>query len=115
MASIQLSNASTGLFTTSTGRQLLEKDILPRYLPECRWFGAKARGAAGCRVLDSIPSSATNDGARLACIRVEYREGDPESYLLPMRLLPPGSEAPAGNDAVIARFADGCLLIDAIH
>ncbi|MCA1727757.1 MAG: putative maltokinase, partial [Actinobacteria bacterium] len=79
------------------------EEALPGYLAGRRWFGGKARRIKGTEIVDSVPLS---DGARVAAakprvarssrsgdvtpvahlilLRVDYMEGDPEVYLLPV-------------------------------
>ncbi len=113
MEAIVLSTSASGLLSSEGGRDILERQILPRYVPECRWFGGKARGAHRCRILELIPISATDEGARLACVRIEYADDSSETYLLPLRVAAAGE--PVEEEARIARFSDGATLFDAIH
>jgi maltose alpha-D-glucosyltransferase/alpha-amylase len=53
---------------------------LPRYLPAQRWFGGKSRGIAEVQVVDSVP---VHD-AQLKLVQVAYRDGEPETYALPL-------------------------------
>ncbi len=64
------------------GRAGLE-EALPDYLRRRRWFGGKARKIKSARILESVPV----DGEGLphwTLVRVEYVDGDPETYLLPL-------------------------------
>src|SRR4051794_27160514 len=113
MEAISLTTTSAGLFSSQTGRDQLEREILARYVPQCRWFGGKARGAHRCRIIELIPVSATDQAARLACVGIEYADNSAETYLLPLRLAP--ATEPIENETRIARFSDGASLTDAIH
>jgi maltose alpha-D-glucosyltransferase / alpha-amylase len=53
---------------------------LPRYLALQRWFGGKGRGIKEVVVRDSIRLRT----ATLKVIEVQYRDGDPERYALPL-------------------------------
>ena len=73
---------------TGRGRaQLLE--LLPGYLRARRWFRSKARRIKAVRVSDQVrvPISG-EDGtqARLVVFEVDYTEGEPESYVLPLAI-----------------------------
>src|SRR5438445_641064 len=60
---------------------------LPRYLPTRRWFGAKGRRVTNAHVVETVPLSGPDDArpdAYLTIVSVEYSEGDPERYLLPL-------------------------------
>ncbi|HLI26638.1 MAG TPA: maltose alpha-D-glucosyltransferase [Chloroflexota bacterium] len=58
--------------------------LLPNYLRARRWFGGKARTIQGARVLDAIPLPTDNGSCYLTLVQVEYTEGDPETYCLPL-------------------------------
>ena len=71
-------------------RRALE-EILPGYLRSRRWFGGKARRIRSVELQDAVP--VTGDGARsrgaralgYVCLaQVEYAEGDPETYVIPL-------------------------------
>jgi maltose alpha-D-glucosyltransferase/alpha-amylase len=75
-------------------REELER-LLPPYVRSRRWFGAKARRIKAVEVVDAIPVPAAGVESRsrvgetapvgyLAVLRVEYMQGDPETYLLPL-------------------------------
>jgi maltose alpha-D-glucosyltransferase/alpha-amylase len=62
------------------------EDALPKFLREARWFGAKARRIKSTEIVETIPVA--TDGAKLtgviAIVSVEFAEGDPETYVLPL-------------------------------
>jgi maltose alpha-D-glucosyltransferase/alpha-amylase len=65
-------------------------ESLPAYLRGRRWFGGKARRITSAEVTDAIPLPAATKPsdsepiAFLTLLRVEYTEGDPETYALPL-------------------------------
>jgi maltose alpha-D-glucosyltransferase/alpha-amylase len=61
----------------------LEK-VLPDYLQCCRWFGGKARRIKSVRIVEIIPVKNKSLVAYLTFLQVEYVEGDPETYILPL-------------------------------
>ncbi|HKP97832.1 MAG TPA: maltose alpha-D-glucosyltransferase [Fibrobacteria bacterium] len=65
------------------GKELLEREVLPAYLPRCRWFGGKSRNIAGVDIQDRVLPPEGGEWA-LAFLRVEYVEGASENYLLPL-------------------------------
>jgi maltose alpha-D-glucosyltransferase / alpha-amylase len=65
------------------GRASLER-ILPDYLKACRWFGGKARRLRSAKVLEAVPFKHDASTAYLAAIEIQYLDGSPESYLLPL-------------------------------
>ena len=65
------------------GVSALER-LLPAYLRSRRWFGGKARHIQSCDIQDVIPLPAGTKTFHLLLTRVEYTEGDPEMYSLPV-------------------------------
>ncbi len=57
--------------------------FLPAYLQRQRWFGGKGRGLQRLTVTEVLPIGET---AALVLVQVEYTEGLPESYWLPLSL-----------------------------
>jgi maltose alpha-D-glucosyltransferase/alpha-amylase len=62
-------------------RSLLEK-ILPGYLVSCRWFSSKAPPKSA-RIIDAL-AVAEDANPCITIIEVEFSEGEPERYLLPL-------------------------------
>jgi len=56
-------------------------DSLPDYLLERRWFRSKARALRDASIVEVLPLA---DDIQLALVRVEYREGEDETYALPL-------------------------------
>ncbi len=98
-----------GVFS-GVGAQLLQEAFLPKYLASQRWFGAKSRHIQNICIVDSITLEASN-GA-LLFLDVQYTEGAPDTYTLPLAVRSADTDYPA--DAVIARLQqpgyDGVLL-----
>ena len=69
------------------GRRRLE-EILPSYMEPRRWFGSKARRIKGAEIVEAVPvpGPATDQApvASLCLVRVEFADGDPETYALPL-------------------------------
>jgi maltose alpha-D-glucosyltransferase/alpha-amylase len=65
--------------TLSLADQELEP-VLPAYLMGQRWFRAKSRRVKQVRVRDTVPIA----GAQLKVVDVEFVEGDPETYAMPL-------------------------------
>ena len=72
-------------FLLSSHREELERALMD-YLPCRRWFRSKARKIRSCRLTDSIPLHEDNGGPLLALTDVEFVDGEPETYLLPLGL-----------------------------
>ena len=99
-------------------RARIERRILPEYLRGCRWFGAKARTVRQMRIIEQIPIAADGGAAQLWLVQVDYVDGAPEVYALPVQIAA-GSAAHAltrnSPQAVITKIgAHGAILYDAI-
>jgi len=84
-----------------------------RYVRTRRWFAAKARTTTALTIRDIVPLSR---GGRLAIIEIEYADGEPERYLLPLNITQArrADEPDARTTTLIARLRDGCLLHEAV-
>jgi maltose alpha-D-glucosyltransferase/alpha-amylase len=78
--------------------QVALEAILPTYLKERRWFGGKARKMKSVQLLEAIPMPLEPAEAYLTLVQVDYAEGDPDLYVLPLT-------ATFGEDA--ARMREG--------
>jgi maltose alpha-D-glucosyltransferase/alpha-amylase len=58
--------------------------ILPRYFTRCRWFGGKARPIRSARILETLAVPTMDPPAFMVLVEVDYADGDPEMYLLPV-------------------------------
>lgn len=65
------------------GKADLEK-ILPDYLRKRRWFRGKARDIRSAKIMEVLPVPNSSVGAHITLVHIDYREGDPEIYLLPI-------------------------------
>ncbi|MGZ7079839.1 MAG: putative maltokinase, partial [Thermoanaerobaculia bacterium] len=93
-------------------RDALAAAIL-RYLRSRRWFAGKARTVTSLTLRDRIPMSRAS--IWLALVEVEYADGTPETYLLPLAMRP-GMRR--GDDEMramlIARLRDNCVLYEPV-
>ncbi len=69
------------------GRFVLEAVLLD-YIRGRRWFRGKARDSWALQILDIIPMHSPEVAANLVLIEVEYTEGEPETYILPLTSAP---------------------------
>ncbi|HEV7922653.1 MAG TPA: maltose alpha-D-glucosyltransferase [Thermoanaerobaculia bacterium] len=94
-------------------REALSRAIL-RYVQGRRWFAAKARSVAGIRVRDHV--ALPNKAGALALIEVEYTDGEPDLYQLPLGVTQArrADEPDARTATLIARLRDGCLLYEPV-
>jgi maltose alpha-D-glucosyltransferase / alpha-amylase len=70
------------LFTDFTRSPLTR--LLPSYVRRRRWFGGKARDIVSIQFKDAVPVTTSRGSARLALLQVNYAQGEPEIYLLPL-------------------------------
>jgi maltose alpha-D-glucosyltransferase/alpha-amylase len=89
-------------------RAAIEREILPRYLQTCRWFGSKARSFRSLKIVEQPSISDDADSARLWLVEVSYLDAPTETYVLPVSIAS-GETARAVSQAaphaIIARFA----------
>jgi maltose alpha-D-glucosyltransferase/alpha-amylase len=64
-------------------RPMLEAALLS-YVRQRRWFGSKARHIRSVEIQDVIAVPYDTSVAHLILIRIEYSEGEPETYLVPI-------------------------------
>ena len=84
--------------------------VLLDYIRGRRWFRGKARDSWALQILDIIPIHSPEFAASLVLIEVEYTEGDPEIYILPLTSAPAeqaGEIIAEYPHAVIARLKPG--------
>ncbi|HEX8678813.1 MAG TPA: putative maltokinase, partial [Chthoniobacterales bacterium] len=100
-------------------RKLIERQVLPDYVRNRRWFGSKARSISGMRVAEEVHVSEQPDAGRIWFVEVTYRDAAPETYTLPVKITrgPAARQvAESAPHAVIARFngAEEAILHDAV-
>jgi maltose alpha-D-glucosyltransferase / alpha-amylase len=108
--SLEVASAWEGAFTPAE-RAAIEL-VLPAWMEGRRWLAADGREISQARILDVIPL----DEVRLAVVQVEFSQGGPDNYVLPLSV--EWGEKLAAPPAVIAslRRTDGAqgLLVDAL-
>jgi maltose alpha-D-glucosyltransferase/alpha-amylase len=57
---------------------------LPPYLKRSRWFRGKARVIRSARIIEAVPLA--QGSSWITLVRVDYTEGEPEIYLVPITL-----------------------------
>ncbi|MCA1829249.1 MAG: maltose alpha-D-glucosyltransferase [Myxococcales bacterium] len=107
---LEVASAWEGAFTPAE-RSAIEM-VLPAWIEGRRWFHARGRDISLARITDVIPL----DGLRVALVQIEFSQGDPENFVLPLAI--EVGEKPASPQAVIAqlRRSDGspAFLVDAL-
>jgi maltose alpha-D-glucosyltransferase/alpha-amylase len=58
--------------------------ILPTVMKMRRWFGGKARAIKGAEIVDVIPMQYNGAKAFTLLVRMNYVEGTPETYVMPL-------------------------------
>ncbi len=95
------------------------ESMLPDYLRRQRWFGAKARTIQSCQIKDVVPVKANNaPDARILLVKVDYVEGEPETYVLPVSFTPAeesGQVLSSEPDSIIAIVNAGISTSGVIH
>ncbi|CAN5617198.1 maltose alpha-D-glucosyltransferase [soil metagenome] len=63
-------------------------ELLPTYLRHRRWYGGKTRRIRAAHFTEALPLavSASGEQAFLTLVQVDYAEGDPDTYVLPLAL-----------------------------
>ncbi len=93
---------------TGAGAQLLQESYLPKFISGQRWFGAKSRTVKDVCIEDALTLPEHN--AALLLLRVQYVEGAPDEYTMPLAVLT-GDAAEAllsdSPEAVIANLHSG--------
>ncbi len=66
----------------------LERTILQPFMMKCRWFGGKARTISQIALREAIPLQVGEQCHFLLVAEVQYAQGLPENYFLPVTFLP---------------------------
>jgi len=66
----------------------LERKILPLFIRKCRWFGGKARPIGGIRFHKTFPLRVEDETYHLAILEIQYVQGLPEFYFIPLGFVP---------------------------
>jgi maltose alpha-D-glucosyltransferase/alpha-amylase len=90
------------IFERRMRRQL--DDAVAQFLPSRRWFAGKSRGIRRVVLVDAvrIPGPARREAGYLCLLRVEYREGEPDTYVLPLVARSPVENGRSPGAATIA-------------
>jgi maltose alpha-D-glucosyltransferase/alpha-amylase len=87
---------------------------LEAYVRSRRWFSGKARTITSLQVTETV--ALPNDAGQLTFLRIDYADGEPETYLLPLAILQHrrAQEQEAKIPTLIARLRDGFLLYEPV-
>jgi maltose alpha-D-glucosyltransferase/alpha-amylase len=111
-----------GLASGLAGRAVTAVErALAGYVPRRRWFAGKARKVRSLAVKDVVPLKARDDlDAALVIIEIEYGEGEPETYAVPLvvvegeRAERVEADVPVAVVARVERDGPPALLCDAM-
>jgi maltose alpha-D-glucosyltransferase/alpha-amylase len=73
--------------------------VLLDYIKGQRWFRSKAREARAAEIQDIVPTRFDNSTAYITFLEVEYSEGEPETYVIPLMTTTAGCE-----DGIIEKY-----------
>lgn len=93
----------------------LQVEVLPEYLPACRWFGSKQQAIRSIRVSDVFPDSEGEGRLRVLLLEVQLGEGNSITQAMPLFIGREDEGDTLAFPAVIARFSDGKVLWDALY
>ncbi len=67
---------------TSRSQAKFQREVLPKYLQRCRWFGGKAKGIQSARIREKIHFPGDGDSPILLLLEVHYAGSTPDTYSL---------------------------------
>ncbi|CAN5723126.1 maltose alpha-D-glucosyltransferase [soil metagenome] len=92
----------------------LQNDVLPQYLPTCRWFGQKGRAIRSVKILSTIPDP--SDEAMLTLIvQPVFADGVQGLHPLPLYIGKDDAGDITSTAGLVARFGNGMVLWDALN
>jgi maltose alpha-D-glucosyltransferase/alpha-amylase len=88
-----------------TAVERLERALM-RWLPQRRWFGAKAREILGVQIAETVRVRAGDPAHtfHLTMVRLTYTDGDPDLYFVPLALAPGEAHEDLASGAAVARL-----------
>jgi maltose alpha-D-glucosyltransferase/alpha-amylase len=87
---------------------------LETYVRSRRWFSGKARTITSLQLTETV--ALPNDAGQLTFLRIDYADGEPETYLLPLAILQHrrAQEQETRIPTLIARLRDGYFLYEPV-
>jgi maltose alpha-D-glucosyltransferase/alpha-amylase len=82
LPTLEVKGTWESLLTTRDKARL--EEILPVYLQGRRWYGGKALKIKALKIEDVIPIQSNKNQAYLTMLRIDYADGNPEIYTLPL-------------------------------
>jgi len=87
-----INETEENLFARKENRSILEA-VLLGYIKGQRWFRGKAREALAAKILDIVPMRFNGSTAYFTLLQIEYSEGEPETYAVPLKTVLASREA----------------------
>jgi maltose alpha-D-glucosyltransferase/alpha-amylase len=75
------------LFESGAG-EILENAVLSPFLSSQKWFAGKGKTIESVRIVDWARLSTVSLPSALVLVRVRYSAGDPETYFIPLSIVP---------------------------
>ncbi len=94
-------------------RRALITDILPDYLPTCRWFGQKQRILRSIRLAGDIAEP--KGPLHILMLNLLFADGNPVTQVLPLFIGKEDEGDGQSSPAMVAKFSDGMVLWDALY
>ena len=107
----------SGTWTEVMRRRAPLGRALRRWLPGRRWYAGKELAVRDLTIEDAIPIRHPDTDVSMLIVRVSFTEGDDHRYAIPLMRAHPRLAVAVEVDtpgAIVARLADGELLIDAM-
>jgi maltose alpha-D-glucosyltransferase / alpha-amylase len=96
------------LFEERTGFPL----ALLRYARKRAWFRSRLRRAVGARIPEVVPLGVDGQNSWLGMLAVDYSEGEPERYVIPLAVVPDEPNPPPDRPAIAhLRLDDGMATV----
>ncbi len=84
---LSLPGSSWQIILKDAYRGRLESEVLPNFLPKCRWFRSKTSVIRSVSIREDITISDKEQTHHLLLLEVDYTEGSSELYLLPLSFI----------------------------
>jgi maltose alpha-D-glucosyltransferase/alpha-amylase len=97
-------------------RSFLE-EVLPSFVRSRRWFRGRERLITQAHVAEAIPIGEGDGAMMLALVAIEYAEGEPETYAVPMAFVAKGARAVAADSVIASARVGGQegVIVDALE
>ncbi|HET8855392.1 MAG TPA: maltose alpha-D-glucosyltransferase, partial [Salinimicrobium sp.] len=77
---------------SNRNKSIIENSFLPGYLNSCRWFGGKSRKVQNISIVNKFEIPVEGLDAILITIEINYNDGLPEIYQLPLAFSPKSAD-----------------------